>query len=151
MAIQRFKEGDWFAVPLANGTSALGLIARYNGRDGILGYYFPALSEDVVTPADLSDLSPADAVLIGITGYLGLRKGKWPVLGQHEIWDRAAWPMPAFKRYQELNDKTYRVIRDEGTLAAIADVEVSRDFSGPEDGSMGFGFVEARLSRLLAR
>jgi hypothetical protein len=36
----KYREGDWFAVPLRNGGFAVGLVARANPKAALLGYFF---------------------------------------------------------------------------------------------------------------
>lgn len=88
------KEGDWIALPLVRrGGWALGLIARYRAPS-FLGYFFGPRHENPPTMDDTQGLTAADAILIGHTGNLGLRKGEWHVIGHHPFWSRANWPMP---------------------------------------------------------
>ena len=42
MATVRYREGDWFAVPLRDGGFGVGVIARANPKAALLGYFWPA-------------------------------------------------------------------------------------------------------------
>ena len=149
MARSSYREGDWFAVPLREGGFAIGLVARAN-RDGVLlGYFFGPRRDALPSLADAQGLVPADAVLVGKFGHLGLKQGKWPVLGQVEDWNRDAWPMPAFVRYEELTGQSFKVIYDgDDPNRLIREEEISPGTAeqGPKDGLMGAGFVEKVLT-----
>lgn len=61
--------------------------------------------------------------------------------------------MPAFGRHEELTDRYLRFeYADDDPNSRPDEVEISREeFEHlPEDGLAGFGFTEARLTRLLA-
>jgi hypothetical protein len=147
-----YGEGDWFAVPLRNGGFGVGLIARANSNGGLLGYFFGPRHVRVPVLSDLVGLSARDAVLIGKIGHLGLKQGKWPVLGRTAGWDRNEWPMPVFIRHEELSGRSYRVFydpHDPNRLLREERVLVGETARGPEDGLMGAQYAEIRLSRLL--
>jgi hypothetical protein len=74
------------------------------------------------------------------------------VIGQLSGWQRDKWPMSAFGRREELTGRCWRVEYDDDdpnsrpreTLISTEECERL-----PEDGAAGFGFVEARMTRLL--
>src|SRR5881392_968160 len=92
-----YREGDVFAVPLHDGSHAIGVVARI-GNGAVLGYFFDQRYENVPDISDVGELSHRSAGLIQIFGDLGLIRGTWPVLGQLPSWQREEWPMPAFGR-----------------------------------------------------
>ena len=148
----RYAEGDWFAVPLRDGTFATGVVARAN-RDGVLlGYFFGPRTAALPTIDDVQSLIPAGAALIGTFGHLGLRGGSWPIIGRN-TWDRDCWPMPVFARYEELTGRwfnSYYDSDDPNRLVREVAVSASEAIGNPRDGLMGAGYVEIALTRLLA-
>jgi hypothetical protein len=94
MAKVKYREGDWFAVPLRDGGFAVGLVARANPGVVLLGYFFGPMRSEVPKLEDLAGLQPGDAVLIGMFGHLAIVQGKWPLLGRLDGWDRRDWPTP---------------------------------------------------------
>jgi hypothetical protein len=153
MAKVKYREGDWFAVPLRDGGHAVGLIARANSGGVLLGYFFGPPRPEVPGLKDIACLRPDDAVLIRKFGHLGIVQGKWPLLGRLDGWDRREWPTPVFVRYEELTGRSFwvfyddddpnRVLREEQVAPGEAE-------QAPKDGLMGAGFAEGALSRLLA-
>ena len=153
MVNRRYAEGDWFAVPLRSDGFALGLIARANPRGVLLGYFFGPQRQEQPRLVDSTGLAPDQAVLVGKFGDLGIRGGSWPLLGRAPDWDRSAWPTPTFVRYEELTGRTFHVRYDDADpnrLIGESRVEPGLAEQGPTDGLMGAGFVELRLTRLLA-
>lgn len=152
MARTKYREGDWFAVPLREGGFGIGIVARANADGALLGYFFGPLRVETPNLCDVAVLKSGDAVLVGKFGHLGITQGKWPVLGRVDDWDRAEWSMPVFVRYEELTGRTFkvfyddndpnRVLREEQVLPGSAE-------QGPKDGLMGAGFVEKVLTTLL--
>ena len=148
----KYAEGDWFAVPLRSSGYALGLLARSNPKGALLGYFFGPRLPVLPTQATAAGLTPAQAVLVGKFGHLGLKHGKWPIVGRVEPWDRAAWPMPVFVRYEELTGRSFHVFYDpDDPVRLLREEQVPPGPAEqlPADGLMGAGFVESRLTRLL--
>lgn len=148
----KYREGDWFAVPLLDGGFAVGLIARANPRGALLGYFFGPPHAEVPKLEDIVGLKPADAVLVGTFGHLGIVHGKWTVLGRLDGWDRRDWPTPVFVRYEELTGRSFRVYYDDDDPNRVLreeQVAPGEAEQGPKDGLMGAGFAEGALTRLL--
>lgn len=149
MARVSYREGDWFAVPLREGGYATGIVARAN-RDGVLfGYFFGPRRDDVPVLADVEGLQPDDALVVGKFGHLGLKQGKWPILGHREGWDRNSWPMLALVRYEELTGRSFRVFYDDddpNRLVREEEIPPGLAEQAPSDGLMGAGFVERMLT-----
>ncbi|MHB1594942.1 MAG: Imm26 family immunity protein [Streptosporangiaceae bacterium] len=153
MAKVKYREGDWFAVPLQGGGFAVGLIARANPGGVLLGYFFGPRRSGVPALSDVAGLRPDDAVLVRKFGHLGIAQGKWPLLGRADGWDRREWPTPVFIRYEELTGRSFRVIYDDDDPNKVLREELiapGEAEQGPKDGLMGAGFAEAALTRLLA-
>jgi len=63
------------------------------------------------------------------------------------------WPTPVFVRYEELTGRTLHVRyddKDPNRFIGETLVEPGPAERGPKDGLMDAGFVESRLTRLLA-
>jgi hypothetical protein len=90
-----FTLGDWFGVPLPDQTWAVGRVARH--RHGVmLCYFFGPRRRRLPNVTVLEKLSAQQAPFIARVGYLALHDGAWRLLGRHESFDPAAWPMPDF-------------------------------------------------------
>lgn len=148
-----YAEGDWFAVPLRAGGYGVGVVARADGKGGVIGYFFgPRLA----TPPELEALSsntPNSAVLVANLGDLGLLRGEWKLLGRHRAWKREEWPIPVFVRRDAVTGQPRKIIYSEPDLnsesAVLPCTETEAEVL-PRDGVMGYGAVEIRLTRLLA-
>jgi hypothetical protein len=149
-----YLEGDWFAVPLGPGGYVAGIVARANKRRAtILAYFFGPPRPELPVLAELATLAAADALLVCTCSHLGLAEGAWPVIGKPDDWDRTKWPMPIFKRSQELTGQFFRVYyNDDDPAQQVRAEQIPRSLAEglPEDGLMGYEFVEKRLARLLS-
>lgn len=148
----RYSEGDWFAVPLRDGGYGLGVIARANAGGVLLGYFFGPRRREVPALDDVKDLTPEEAVLVRKVGHLGITGGSWPILGRLEDWNRDAWPMPVFVRYEELTGRSFHVFYDDNDpirLLREEKIAPGADEQGPRDGLMGAGYAEQALTSLL--
>lgn len=147
------REGLWFAVPLRDEGWGTGVVARANPKGVLFGYFFGPRRDQVPTLEDVGHLSPKDAVLITRFGWLGLKGRTWPQLGIDAGWDRSRWSIPPLIRYEELTGRSFRVIYDDNDpnrLVREERVEPGVDEQGPTDGLGGAGWVEIRLTKLLA-
>lgn len=145
----RYRAGDWFAVPLRDTTWAAGRIARVSGPI-LLGYFFGPRRETQPTLPDIEDLPAADAAYITQCGDLGLFAGEWPLLGGHEQFDPASWPVPPFRHVGALDGRP-EIRRYGDDLAFLGSSRASPEEAKalPEEGTAGQGFVEIRLTQLL--
>ncbi|WP_081752729.1 immunity 26/phosphotriesterase HocA family protein [Kallotenue papyrolyticum] len=145
-----YQEGDWFAVPLRTGGYALGLIARVDGKGGVLGYFFGPRYHQLPSKDQASKLAPADAILIRRFGDLGLLQGEWPIIYRPEQWDRRDWPVPPFSRIAMDKSWAIKVVySDDLSLLSEAPITVEEAQELPEDGLSGYGALEIRLTKLL--
>jgi len=115
----------------------------------LLGYFFGPHRDALPSLIDVQGLAPSDAVLVGKFGHLGLTRGTWPILGRLDEWNRDAWPMPVFVRYEELSGRSFNVIYDEddpSSLVREEEILPGTAEQGPKDGLMGAGFVERVLT-----
>jgi hypothetical protein len=152
MSKSNLAEGTVFGIPLRAGGYARGVIARADKEGTAFGYFFgPKLA--TLAGKDFADINPANAVLVGKFGDLGLIKGEWQSLGVLDKWCRAKWPLPAF--VSETNDvkKVMVTFLDEDRLEAVRTEiklkdEIANMWTVP-DCCLGYGVVEIRLTRLL--
>lgn len=148
-----YREGDCFVVPLRDGRSAVGVVARIDGKGGAIGYFFGPACAKIPSAEALVRLAPKDAVLVANFGDLGLLRGRWKVVGQIEPWQRDEWPLPLFVRRDVINGTPRKVVYREPDFHAEVELLPCSEEEAkrlPEDGVMGSGFVEIRLTKLLA-
>lgn len=148
-----YREGDCFVVPLRDGRKAVGVVARMNGKGGAIGYFFgPAYAQIPATDV-LARLAPKDAVLVANFGDLGLLRGQWKVVGWIEPWQREDWPLPVFVRRDAVTGTPRKAVYREPNLNIEVELLPCSEEEAkrlPKDGIMGSGFVEIRLTKLLA-
>ncbi|WP_242396382.1 immunity 26/phosphotriesterase HocA family protein [Anaeromyxobacter oryzisoli] len=149
-----YREGDWFLIPLRDGSGfGAGVVARVGRRGVTLGYFFGPKHAGRASLVDVERDAPTGAVLVGKFGDLGLIRGSWPLLGQTPgRWARERWPIPEFVRTDVISGSRRKVIYVEGDLSTeTATIPIdARDAADlPADGLMGFGAVEIRLTNLL--
>jgi hypothetical protein len=116
----------------------------------ILAYFFPGSVEHDLTEALSGEAG--DAHLVAIVSDMGLRTGRWKVLGRHLSWDRESWPMPPFGRHDEVMDIYHAVeYPDSDPSAQGIEKPISKEEWGnlPVDGAWGDLAVEAALHDLL--
>lgn len=150
---QSYREGDWFAVPLARGGYAVGLVARRPKRGTVLlGYFFGPQRGVVPTMTELADLKAADVQLVCRVKDTALHRGVWRVLGRRDRWRRKDWPMPAFHRREGLSGRGIRLEYDGDNLSMpVREVPASvPDASLPEDVVLDEARVLEALARILA-
>ncbi len=90
-----YRAGDWFAIPLADGTYAPGRVVVHQPPHGVLGYVFAPL-DHLPTLDEVAGLEPGDALMA--QDFSGLHIGDpWPLLGGADDFDRTAWRTPEFE------------------------------------------------------
>lgn len=147
-----YSEGDIISIPLQDnsGRFARGIVARLDGKGGVFGYFFQPIDEklDVDT-----NIQPSKAMLVGLFGDLGLIKNQWKVIGKVNPWHRDEWPLPPLLRIDKIDKVAYLTEYDQETLRFGPERKFNLDEINPadyyEDGVMGSGFVEKRLTRLI--
>lgn len=152
----RYDEGQWFAVPLRKGGYALGIITRGNYKTkGGLGYFFKPKYSEIPGEEATWQKSPKDAVLVTRFGDLGLINGRWPLIPSTRLFSKEEWPIPKFGMEVELVPgkafiREYDQTENGGLILLQETVVDVKEIAGlPEDGSMGGGAVEIRLTNLL--
>lgn len=96
------REGQFFLLPLGKGSGqyAVGLVARVPRRGGVLlGYFFGPRRREPPGPEWLNGLQASNAVFACRFKDTPLFRGEWRSLSVREPFDRAAWPVPAFHRF----------------------------------------------------
>jgi len=150
----RYREGQWFAVPLQSGGYAAGIIVRGSLKTkGGLGYFFPFRYELPPTATDIEDLSASQAILVRWFGDLGIIYGEWPLIATDRPFNRADWSVPRFGRI-DMFDHAWIVEYsqdDDGSRYPISEtrVPVAEIVGLPEAGTSGHKALEIRLSRLI--
>ena len=152
--MRKYREGDWFAIPLRESGFAIGIVARSMPLDGgvNLGYFFGPNHAKIPNASELASLTPTDAILIKRFGDLGLINGCWPLIGRVDAWNRNAWPFPPFGRYEELTDRAFKVIYDDNNPnLVVREILIGKDElrTLPLDRLSGSGAIEIILSRRL--
>lgn len=152
----KYKEGQWFAVPLRTGSYSIGIIVRgsyING--GGLGYFFgPRYKEAPDGKATIS-LKPAEAILVTRFSGLGISTKRWPLIFSQRPFSRNDWPLPKFWQEDLLIPEKGFVreygVTQRGRWFLIQEIRVNRsEIKGlPKDSDMGGGAVEIRLTELL--
>lgn len=152
----RYREGQWFAVPLQSGGYAAGIIVRGSLKTkGGLGYFFPFRYELPPTATDIEDLCASQAILVEWFGDLGIIYGEWPLILAERPFNREDWPVPRFGRIDMFDPECGRITEysqdDDGRALYIAEtrVPVAEIASLPEAGTSGHKALEIRLSRLI--
>jgi hypothetical protein len=150
----RYKNGDWFNVPLAGGKFAIGRIVRVGPRGVLLGYFFGPARKNPGTAKDVEGLRPKDAALIAIFGDLGLITDAWAIIPTDGPLDISAWKMPQFGRIDEDDQKAWRVTYfDDNPNKVLSEEECPMEAARrlPEDGLWGSGAIEDYLPILLKK
>ena len=101
MSRVNYQEGQFFVLPLARSTCAVGLLARMPPRGGVsLGYFFgPRRLEPPTDGAYYDALRAEHAVFVCRFRDAPLYRGQWPLLQLRAQFRRGDWPIPAFHRY----------------------------------------------------
>jgi hypothetical protein len=95
-----YREGQFFLVPIEQGTYVVGLIARAPSRGGVLlGYFFGPRRRRAPEAEWLNSRLAEQAAMICRFRDTPLFQGDWKLLGALPTFARAAWPVPAFHRF----------------------------------------------------
>lgn len=142
------KEGDLFAIPINDGF-AVGLIARCT--DSSILVYFLNRFYKALPILEEVEFDKKNIIYVVRASPLGLKKGKWPILGGLKKWDIGLWNVPVFYKKDAIDGTVYKVIFDdhlEFVKQTLAD-EGENIIPYPSSGLAGYGFVEKRLLRLM--
>jgi len=146
-----YKEGTYFALPLRDGGFAIGLVARATPEGKvILCYFFGLRRSSVPAISELMSLTADQALHVFRVGDLNLLNGKWPIIGQLASWKRSEWPMPPFKRSDELSRKAWKVIYfDVNPNQILREEPEPYESLVQRDAVLGAGAVEMVLTKSL--
>jgi Immunity protein 26 len=96
----RMREGTYFLLPVESGQFGVGLVTRAPRRGGVLlGYFFGPRRTTAPTREWLESRVPPQAVLVARFRDQALFRGEWKVLHTSDAFQREAWPVPAFHRF----------------------------------------------------
>ncbi len=145
-----YNPGSVFLVPVRDSGFAIGVVVALDGSGIVFGYFFGPRLE--AGPAEVPDPAPEHRILWGQFGDLGLINGEWKVLGELPCWQSDDWPMPGFVRVDDETGAARKSVYDPHTFVLLSEepCDPSLVESLPYDGLMGYGFVEIRLTKLLA-
>ncbi len=90
-----YRAGDWFVIPLADGTFVPARVVRHRKPHNVLVYAF-APQAVVPTLDDVAGLEPGDALTAQHISGLNIGD-EWPLLGGADRFDRTRWKIPEFE------------------------------------------------------
>jgi len=146
-----YREGTWFAVPLADGTFATGVVARLNGTGLTFCHFFGPRRIEMATIEAVERLQSEQAILREKVGDLGLIRHEWPIIGTSSQWVRSEWPLPTFISQDGITGQMLEFVYDDNLK-----IVEQRAYGGTgpieplPEGVAGSGYVEDVLSDLLA-
>jgi hypothetical protein len=143
-----YGEGDLFEIVLENHKKFLGLIIRRKGTTKLfLGYFW-------VQPAGQQDGSVPDkskALTAAFSSGLGFEMGTWALLGPAKDWRREDWPIPEFKRYDDILKSNFVVTYNEN-LEEVSSKRTTEELAArlSKDSVYGYEALEGYLDRITA-
>lgn len=140
-----YKEGSWFAVPIAPGGYVLGVVARHDARGKALGYFFGSVHDSVPNLEEAKELDASQAAFCCFFGDLGLIKGRWPILGDLD-WTRESWPLPTFIRTSGSSSRLVEYSEKDLTVREEMLCDSASKKQYPSDGLYGAKAVELVLA-----
>ncbi|HRI72793.1 MAG TPA: ribonuclease E inhibitor RraB, partial [Polyangium sp.] len=148
----KYREGDWFGVPLEKGGWAVGIVARKWRNDSFIAYFFgPPRQELPKDTKELDQLHHSQAAHCAVPGILGLRWGTWPIIGHHARWHRDLFPNPWFGWVAGGGKKAARKQYDENIYDyVLEDCSVEEALQLPSSDIPGDKAVECILGPILA-
>lgn len=146
--LPKYREGDWFLVPIQPRGFGVGRIARLSGHGTVLGYFFGPPVFDWPENDVLEKFVARDATWVRQLGDLFLINGSWP-LRRSMRWIRNEWPIPQFVRASGKNSQlvTYT---DRLTVENVRPIAMKGASKYPRDAVSGALAVERVLTRILA-
>ncbi len=149
----KYREGDWFGVPLESGGWGVGIVARKGRTGSLIAYFFgPPRQELPKDTQELDQLHHTQAAYRTRPGILGLRWGTWPIIGHHAHWHRDLFPNPWFGWVAGFGiKKATREQYDENIYESVSvDCSVEEALLLPSSSVPGHGYVEWILGEILA-
>jgi hypothetical protein len=115
---RRYKQGDWFRVPLGGEHDALGVIARAC-RSRLFGYFFAIPASHEPSHDELRALAPENAIAALLFGGGPIEEARWRIVAASLTFDPNAWPFPAFASRGAFGDAWIQVRYDPETLQIL--------------------------------
>jgi hypothetical protein len=144
------KEGRVFAIPLEHTGFGIGVVARASRSGVTLGYFY---GDTFGTAQDAAKRIPflraKGSILVALFGDLGIRRGKWPLIGAITPWSPELWPVPKFRRVDAMGEKAWIVERDPSNVSRTAsetEINVADCQELPDEALYGYQAMEMRLS-----
>ena len=152
MKTSQLRSGDVFLVPLDEGSSAVGVVFRTNGRGIVFGHFFHSrFAEEVVSSGKFS-LPSVDSILRAKFGDKFLVEGRWPVVGRVRNWRDEKFPLPRFLRIDQAGRYAFISEYDENSFECLREEKVPIDTITQRDlvpdRLLGASVVEAKLLKL---
>lgn len=123
---RRYKQGDWFRVPLGGEYDAVGVIARMC-RSRLFGYFFAVDAGRDFSAGEMKALRAQDAVACSLFGGAGLEEARWRIIATSLPFDPQAWPFPQFAS-RGVFGRTWSAINyDPETMSAASRMAVTPD------------------------
>jgi hypothetical protein len=145
-----YRDGTWFAVPLRGSGFAVGIVARFDKKGRVLGYFFGPRRQVVPRFQEVETLKADSAILVLRFADLGLIEGEWPIIGQAQSWNRLDWPLPVFIRREPPPRLRNWLVYYSDDLELIDEtLEPSERPDLPPDSFSYSGAVEIKLTVLL--
>ena len=150
----KIEEGEIFSVPLGDGRYAVGVAARrtpQKGRTwGICGYFFGPFVNVPSSEKISKGTTSESARCVLMSGALHFHADKWKVEGRIDPWDRNAWPLPDFCRYERHTQRFFRVRYNENDLNALSEIPIPDCGGLPKDILHGAEAAEHYLTDLMS-
>jgi len=148
----KYREGDWFGVPLKTGGWGIGIIVRKGRGHSILAYFFGPPRRELPQDTQVLDhLHHSQAVYRARPGIVGLRMGTWPILGRHENGSRDLFPNPWFGWVDAGGTHAMRERYNDDVSDSIREpCSIEEAFELPEECIPGNEAVEWILAEILA-
>ena len=147
---RRLQVGDWFRLPLPDGSDAVGHCVQVAGGGAfMLAYFFYPM--DRSQEQGWRSLEPAEALTAVVCGGLGVTTGEWEVIDHTDV-DPTAWPVPEFqRRVPTLDGEQLLVVTKQPDLvndASAAPLKPGEEGLRPPDKLFGYGNVPIWLQHL---
>jgi hypothetical protein len=146
----KLRPGSYLAIPLKDGTWAVGLAAYIEKNYSLpLGYFFNKRFQNEPPLEDVVSFTEKDAILKENFGLAD--DTDWRLIGVDLDFDVKRWPFPAFAYVDPITGKTYKRVLEPEYFHQLYEVPCRpEELDGlPLDGSVGTAIIESTLHRLL--
>jgi hypothetical protein len=147
---RRYKQGDWFHVPLGSENDAIGIITAASGSR-LFGYFFVVPAGSIPEPAELKALHARDAIACALFSGDGLEQARWRIVATSLVFEADRWPFPEFATRGAFGRSWIRQIYDPQTLRIASRKAVSPEAAAhlPDARFASPLELEARLRALI--